>query len=79
VGFKIPLATRTGIIERLRAVVESICDNPGQLTDKARAARQRVMDLFTWSAKAQQITEVYGWVRRLRSERPDHFDFRDTG
>jgi hypothetical protein len=28
----------------------------------SKAARQRVLDSFTWSAKAAQVVEVYKWV-----------------
>jgi glycosyltransferase involved in cell wall biosynthesis len=66
VGFKIDLGPRNLIVDRLRATVTAICDEPGQLRHKSAAARLRVRDLFTWDVKARQIIEIYDWIRATR-------------
>jgi glycosyltransferase involved in cell wall biosynthesis len=63
-GFKIPLGSRQSIVERLRAVVTAICDEPAQLEVKSAASRSRVESLFTWDAKANHILEIYNWALR---------------
>ncbi len=68
-GFKIAMGPRAAIVERLRAVVGQICDNPEQLAQKALACRSRVTNLFTWDAKATQILEIYDWARRATAAR----------
>lgn len=66
-GYKIPLGRREEIIKRLRETVSGLCDFPSQLHSRAAAAIQRVKTLFTWEAKANQIVEIYTYVRRNRA------------
>jgi glycosyltransferase involved in cell wall biosynthesis len=72
-GFKVPMAPRAEIVNRLRAVVAAISAQPRQLAPMAQAARQRVKELFTWDAKAGQILQIYDWVRGQRSDKPSFF------
>jgi len=73
-GFKIPLGTREEIIARLRHLVTSICNQTTPLSTKAALARSRVQNLFTWDVKADQIIEVYDWIKRGRTNTPRFFD-----
>jgi len=74
VGYKLPLGTRSFIVERLRSTVTAICNEPAQLDGKSEAARDRVRKLFTWDVKAGQIIEIYDWVRGRRTEKPKFFE-----
>jgi glycosyltransferase involved in cell wall biosynthesis len=74
VGYKIPIGPRKAIVESLRATVSSICDSPGQLDRKSRAARARVSKYFTWKAKAEQITVIYEWVQGRLAMKPVFID-----
>lgn len=74
VGYKIPLGTRAEIIERLRSLIGDISRQPAELQAKSTAARRRVQALFTWEAKARQVTEVYQWALGRRSGKPSFFD-----
>lgn len=70
-GFRIPLGRREQIVERFRAILERLLDDPTPLRAMGRRARQRVLDHFTWEAKARQVREVYRWVLGERPDRPD--------
>lgn len=69
-GFAIPMGTRQDIVGRLGAVLEHLAGRPAQLQPLSDAARRRVLDHFTWDAKARQVLEVYRWVLGRR-EKPD--------
>jgi glycogen synthase len=73
VGYKIPLAARAGIIERLRSLVDDISRRPAELQSKSTTARRRVQELFTWEVKARQVAEVYQWALGGRSAKPSFF------
>ena len=61
-GFKIPLGPRDQIVSDLRAALEGVLADPSVLAPLARAARARVFQDFTWSAKARQIAKAYDWI-----------------
>ncbi|MDC0739206.1 glycosyltransferase family 4 protein [Cognatishimia sp. SS12] len=61
-GYKIAMGPRDRIVQALRQKLTEICADPTQLTAKSQAARQSVQEHFTWSAKAQQISQIYRWV-----------------
>ena len=69
-GFIVPLGERPQIVAALRRVLEQLVANPHPLPAMASRARRRVLDLFTWPAKAAQTREVYEWVLGRR-EKPD--------
>jgi glycosyltransferase involved in cell wall biosynthesis len=69
-GWKIPIAPRPGLTATLAAVLAECADNPGVVAARGRAARTRVLQYFTWEAKARQIVSVYDWVLRRSAERP---------
>ena len=61
-GFKIPLGSRGEIVAGLRDALERVLADPSVLPPLARAARERVLQDFTWAAKARQIARVYDWI-----------------
>lgn len=61
-GFKIPIGPRDRIIAGLQASLEGLLADPSPLPRIAQAARARIMDDFTWPAKARQIAQVYDWI-----------------
>lgn len=69
-GFAIPMGTRQQIVAQLRAVLERLAEHPEQLRPLSDAARRRVLEHFTWDAKARQVLEVYRWVLGRRGK-PD--------
>lgn len=72
-GFKVPLGSRAEIIDGFRRELERIAASPECLGEIGSRARARVHDLFTWQRKAEQIGEVYSWVRGDTLERPQPF------
>ena len=71
VGYKIPIGSRQSIVTELGVTLEKISADPSQLEVKAAAARARVASTFTWSAKAEQIAQVYDWVLGATQNRPE--------
>ena len=69
-GFIVPLGDRRQIVGALRGVLERLVADPRPLPAMAARARRRVLDLFTWPAKARQTREVYDWVLGRR-DKPD--------
>ncbi len=61
-GFKLPLGDRAAIVASLRAVLEAVLADPGQLAELSRRAAERAFGLFTWPAKAEQTMAVYRWA-----------------
>lgn len=61
-GYKIPIGTRDEIVTALRAQLVALASDRSGLAQRAQAAREAVQQNFTWSAKAQQVARVYGWV-----------------
>jgi glycosyltransferase involved in cell wall biosynthesis len=61
-GFRIPLGTREVVIERLAKLLAELARDRSRLPALGRAARERVLDWFTWERKASQVNEVYAWV-----------------
>ncbi len=72
-GFKVPINRREHLIADLQAELTKITDNPTQLAEIARKARERVQGKYTWAKKAQQICEVYDWVTGGRPNKPNPF------
>lgn len=66
-GYKVPIGNRDQVTENLRQTLESICADPTALAGKGKAARERVLAQFTWSAKAAEIASIYQTVLARRS------------
>jgi glycosyltransferase involved in cell wall biosynthesis len=58
-GVKLPLGSRTQIVERLREAISDKVADPSRIDRLRAAARQRVFDQFTWPIKANQVVKVY--------------------
>jgi alpha-maltose-1-phosphate synthase len=69
-GYRIPIGSRAEIVERLRAVLARLSDDPAPLRAMGERARARVLRHFTWREKAKQSVSVYRWVRG-EGPRPD--------
>jgi starch synthase len=69
-GFRLPVQSRAGIIDSLRALLERLAADPSSLQAMGERARAHVFRSFTWDAKAAQVLEVYRWVLGQRSK-PD--------
>ncbi len=67
----LPLGDRAAIVASLRAALEAVLADPGQLAELSRRAVERAFGLFAWPAKARQTTEVYRWVLGQRADKPD--------
>ncbi|MFD1342723.1 glycosyltransferase family 4 protein [Litorisediminicola beolgyonensis] len=61
-GFTVPCSDRAGIVADVRARLTALAEDPSPLCPIGDAARQRVAQSFTWSAKARQVRQVYDWV-----------------
>ncbi len=70
-AFALQLAPRADIVAALRARLEDLAANPGQLAVMSQAAIARVEQYFTWPARALQTLEVYRWVTGQRPDKPD--------
>ena len=69
-GFAVPMGTREEIVSRFRGVFERLIADPSIIRPMGRRARARVLRSFTWSAKSEQVAEVYRWVLNQR-DKPD--------
>jgi glycosyltransferase involved in cell wall biosynthesis len=63
-GYLIDLGKRQEIVERFRTVLSDIAEHPEQLAAKSALGVRRAIEQFTWSAKAQQILQVYDWLTK---------------
>jgi glycosyltransferase involved in cell wall biosynthesis len=71
-GFKVPLGTRAEIVAAFRAELHRLDHDRDSIATAGKAARARILQHFTWAAKAGQIAKVYDWVLR-RGEKPSFF------
>jgi glycosyltransferase involved in cell wall biosynthesis len=69
-GYPIPMAERAVIVATMRAMLERIAADPGQLAEKSARGVERAFAEFSWPAKALQMLEVYRWVVGQRQDRP---------
>jgi alpha-maltose-1-phosphate synthase len=67
-GFRVALGSRAALMDGVKHTVEQLVADPSTLRAMGERARQRVLDLYTWQAKAKQIHEVYRWVRGERAK-----------
>lgn len=77
-GIRLPIGSPDSITSRLRAELEGLVEDREPLREMGQAARRRVDDHFTWSAKARQIAKIYDWVthRSSKAPAPDFFNQR---
>lgn len=70
-AFLVEMGTGRQIIEQLTEVLDRVNRDPAVLEMKRAPGIKRSRTLFTWPAKARQITEVYRWVLGRRPEKPE--------
>ena len=78
-GYRIPMGTRSFIVEQLREKLAALADNPSRLADLGRASRERIESLYTWSQKATQSLEIYRWAMGSTKDKPVFPFGVDTG
>ena len=61
-GYRIPMGTRAELVARFRQVLGDLAADPSGLRSMGARARDRVLKLFTWDAKARQMLDIYRWV-----------------
>jgi len=69
-GIRVPLGRRTELVAGFRRALAELAGEPDRVRTMGKRARQRVLELFTWDAKARQTCEVYRWVLGAR-QKPD--------
>lgn len=70
-GVTVPLGDRDAIVAGFRAALMQMAEDPGLVASMGQTAHARVMDQFTWAAKAGQVEQVYDWVLGRTANRPD--------
>jgi glycosyltransferase involved in cell wall biosynthesis len=69
-GIRVRMGRRDELVAGFRRALEQLADRPDLVHTTGQRARQRVLELFTWDAKARQMREVYRWVLGARAK-PD--------
>lgn len=59
-GIRVPFSDRKSLIQGLKIAIEDIVNHPEKLALYGQASRTKVVENFTWEAKASQISNVYG-------------------
>ena len=73
-GFKVPIGSRSEIVNEFRTELEKIAMAPEALVELGENARAYTQKWFTWSVKAEQVAKVYEWVLDgCTSDRPSFF------
>ena len=72
-GIKIPIDNRSNIVANLKTELHQLIEAPDKLPELSRAARERILDKYTWSRKAEQICDVYHWALQRTTEKPNPF------
>ena len=62
VGFKVPIGLRSSIVRAYTDKLWELAGTQERLAQLGRNARQRVLEKFTWDAKAAQVLAAYDWV-----------------
>jgi glycosyltransferase involved in cell wall biosynthesis len=70
-GFSIPMAPREKLVADFRDSLTRLIARPDDLASLGKRAQDYVYKHFTWDAKARQIREVYDWVLKRRTDKPD--------
>jgi glycosyltransferase involved in cell wall biosynthesis len=69
-GWTVPLGDRAAIVAGFRAELTRLDADRPALALAGKAGRERVLSLFTWDRKAHQISDIYDWVLKRRTTRP---------
>jgi len=74
-GVRVPLGNFEQLAQRFGEVLATLVQDEERITRLGLAAREHVMQFYTWEAKAKKTVDVYNWVLG-RGPRPD---FWSTG
>ena len=77
-GIKVPLGTKTELIVRYVAALETLAVDRDRLRQLRGKARDFAIATFTWEAKARKILEVYQWVLGERNCKPEFWNTGST-
>lgn len=69
-GWTVPIGTRDSVVRGFREQLMAAVADPAAIDRKRQLAFERVRTLFTWQVKAQQVLQVYNWVKNTASK-PD--------
>ena len=69
-GYRVPIGRREQIVDRFRKVLAQLTESREGIRPMGKRARDRVMNVFTWEAKARQVAEVYDWVLGRIDDKP---------
>lgn len=58
-GIRVPFHDKASLVEGLRQAIDEVIRRPQSLDGLGAAGRRKVLEKFTWDAKANQIFEVY--------------------
>lgn len=70
-GYRVPLGSREEIIAHLHATLSKLVAEPSGIRAMGQRAQRRILEDFTWPAKARQTLQVYKWVLGQCVDRPD--------
>jgi glycosyltransferase involved in cell wall biosynthesis len=70
-GYTVPMGSRAEIVARFREILSRLIAEPSIIAEMGERARDRVLTHFTWDAKARQTLEVYRWVLKSRTDKPN--------
>jgi glycosyltransferase involved in cell wall biosynthesis len=62
VGVKIPLGTRTEIVQRFRCAMQRCVNDLGETRRRGRDAQHHAGQYHTWEARAETDLDIYRWV-----------------
>jgi glycosyltransferase involved in cell wall biosynthesis len=69
-GYLVNMGTRQQIVERFRAILAQLANDPAQVDEKSARSMRRARELFSWDAKARQVAQVYDWLKHPEREKP---------
>jgi glycosyltransferase involved in cell wall biosynthesis len=58
-GIGLKMGSRVEVVAQMREALEGLVDEPERAAAMGVAGRKRVLDHFTWDAKANQVASVY--------------------
>jgi glycosyltransferase involved in cell wall biosynthesis len=61
-GIRVPFVNEASLVQGFRGALRTIISAPDTLNRLGSAARQKVIEEFTWDAKARRICSIYGTV-----------------
>ena len=62
IGLRVPFSDASSLIDGFHQAIGKLIANPKMLDDIGAAARRKVLERYTWDAKAEQVIEVYDRV-----------------